>query len=199
MWVQDYWHRIFTGTIHTPERRVRKSEVSVFERMRNYGRRSTDSMIGAVILKIMLFDFKRNNIVITPNKTLRFLLLLTTVMLITMMAVAKSQASPSDSRTQGISYNVPTTRTDGSPLAISEIAGFNLYCGIESGNYQLIQTVTSDITSLTATVSIDQRYCAMTTTDTDTLEGPYSDEFVLTAPPESPGNIITILINIGVQ
>jgi hypothetical protein len=82
-----------------------------------------------------------------------------------------------------LSWTAPVTRADGSPLSLSDIDGYHIYYGSNSGNY----TTTIDVTDGTATsatisnVPAGSYYVVMSTYDTSGLEGGLSGAVPKTA------------------
>jgi fibronectin type 3 domain-containing protein len=78
----------------------------------------------------------------------------------------------------------PTQREDGSSLPLSEIIGFRVYYGTETGNYGRQIVVEFPNTSLNLpslnVVQGTTYYMVVTTIDTEGRESPYSDEVVKT-------------------
>ena len=72
----------------------------------------------------------------------------------------------------------PTEREDNTPLGLSEIAGFNIYCGATIGDYQ--ESIYIEGATLPDTVwQVDKangtHYCVVTTVDIDGRESTYSE------------------------
>jgi hypothetical protein len=73
----------------------------------------------------------------------------------------------------------PTQREDNSALGLSEIAGFNIYCGDVQGNYPdtiFIPGATLPDTVWELDSPIGTRYCVVTTVDVDNRESAPSNE-----------------------
>ena len=95
-----------------------------------------------------------------------------------------------------LSWDPPTTNEDGTPLPITGITGYKIYCGTSSKNYATPITVTGGaITTFTLTNKpAGTYYCAATafkTIGTTVLESKYSNEVskvVLEVPPSPPTN-----------
>ncbi|MBV2120404.1 MAG: hypothetical protein KUF74_03015 [Candidatus Thiodiazotropha sp. (ex Ctena orbiculata)] len=85
--------------------------------------------------------------------------------------------NPSDNQAQQLSWVAPSTRTDGSFLDLSELAGFKIYSGPSSNNLELIADiedghVTSyDLSSMTA----GNYFFGIVAYDTDGLNSPISE------------------------
>ena len=81
-----------------------------------------------------------------------------------------------------LSWIAPSEREDGSGLSLSEIAGYHIYYGTESGNYQSKIDV-NDGSAVDAQISGIPRgtyYIALTTIDVDGRESAYSAEVIVT-------------------
>jgi len=81
-----------------------------------------------------------------------------------------------------VSWVAPSEREDNSGLSLSEIAGYRIYYGVESGNYQSHLDV-SDGSAVQAQISeipSGTYYVALTTVDVDGRESMYSSEVVIT-------------------
>lgn len=97
-------------------------------------------------------------------------------------------ASGSSVQTQSsafsLSWVAPVTRSDGSPISLSEIEGYRVYYGTSAGNYTYnVNIADGSQTSATITgVAVGTYHVAMTTYDTNGLESAYSPEVVKTAP-----------------
>jgi hypothetical protein len=75
-----------------------------------------------------------------------------------------------------LSWVAPTARSDGTPLSMSEIAGYTLYYGSSAGNYSnSVQIDDPFTTSITMTdLPVGTYHFVMTTRDTDGQESGYS-------------------------
>ncbi len=86
------------------------------------------------------------------------------------------------SEAKTFSWAAPAAREDESPIAMSEIAGYRIYFGTETGNYTqsievndaYIDTIKLDELNAAATY-----YIVVTTVDTEGRESAYSTESVL--------------------
>lgn len=81
-----------------------------------------------------------------------------------------------------LSVTTPTEREDNTPLGLSEIAGFNVYCGATLGNYTdkiYIAGATLPDTALTLDKPDGTHYCVATTVDIDGRESVYSEMVTL--------------------
>ena len=79
--------------------------------------------------------------------------------------------------TEGLSWSVPTEREDGSALAISDIASYRIYYGLETGIYT--GNIDIDHTTTQAQLSSlpsDKYFVVITTIDTDGRESVFSSE-----------------------
>jgi len=79
-----------------------------------------------------------------------------------------------------LSWQAPSTRVDGQSLSMSEIAGYRIYYGTSSGDYDSVLSVDDPYTF---TIRIDallagNYYFVMTAVDTNGIESGYSDEAV---------------------
>jgi hypothetical protein len=79
-----------------------------------------------------------------------------------------------------LSWRAPSERIDGESLSLSEIAGYRIYYGISSGDYDSVLSVDDPYTStiLIDDLPVGTYYFAMTTVDTNGLESGYSSEAV---------------------
>ena len=78
---------------------------------------------------------------------------------------------------EGLSWSVPTEREDGSALAISDIASYRIYYGLETGIYT--GNIDIDHTTTQAQLSSlpsDKYFVVITTIDTDGRESVFSSE-----------------------
>lgn len=91
--------------------------------------------------------------------------------------------------TINVTWTAPTTRTDGTPLAASEIGKYEVF---SDGAY--VQEVGAGMTTLDFTMTSGQHCLQMRTVDTDGRAGPLSAEkcFTILAPP----NQMTINVNV---
>lgn len=75
-----------------------------------------------------------------------------------------------------LSWSAPATRTDGEPLALSEIKGYRIYYGAEEGEYIRgadIKDGTAESVTITD-VPVGEYYVVMTTLDANGVESDYS-------------------------
>lgn len=91
-------------------------------------------------------------------------------------------ASGSGSGVVNLSWVAPSEREDGTALALSEIAGFRIYYGTVSGDYQnhLDVNDSSAVQAQVAGVPSGTYYVVLTTVDADGRESSYSNELVVT-------------------
>lgn len=81
-----------------------------------------------------------------------------------------------------LSGTTPTEREDNSPLGLSEIAGFRIYCGMGQGDYQDMMyfpgaTLPDTVWNVDSLNRPDgTSYCVITTLDIDGRESLYSNE-----------------------
>lgn len=75
-----------------------------------------------------------------------------------------------------LSWTAPVSRSDGSPLALSEIGGYRVYYGPSPGNYpNSINITNGSLQTATLTgIPLGTYYVAMSTYDTSGLESSYS-------------------------
>ena len=75
-----------------------------------------------------------------------------------------------------LSWVAPTTRADGSPLPISELAGYRLYSGLEAGNLELLAELPPDTMEFIATdLSSGTHYYALSVYNTAGEESELSE------------------------
>ena len=82
-----------------------------------------------------------------------------------------------------LTWVAPSEREDNTGLSLSEIAGFRIYYGTETGNYQNQFEVNDGSADHAQIVDVPQSgayYLVMTTIDTDGRESSYSSELVVT-------------------
>ncbi len=79
-----------------------------------------------------------------------------------------------------LQWTAPVTRTDGTPLSLSEIAGYRVYYGTSPGNYpNYIDINDGSLQSATLKgVPVGTYYVAMSTLDTSGLASNYSAAIV---------------------
>ena len=106
-------------------------------------------------------------------------------------------ALPTQPRTE-FYWTAPTTNTDNSPL--TNLAGFRIYCGTQSGSYNLITDIADPLQVSEGFVNTGLAdgawFCVVTAYTTDDRESDYSNELpfllvggvVLVIVPVSPGS-----------
>lgn len=79
-----------------------------------------------------------------------------------------------------LQWTAPVTRSDGTPLQLSEISGYRVYYGTSPGNYpNSIKITNGSLQSATLNgIPVGSYYVAMTTLDTSGLESSYSAAIV---------------------
>jgi len=82
----------------------------------------------------------------------------------------------------GITWVAPSERIDNSPLSLSEIAGYRIYYGTETGVYldQINIDDPSQVNAQGVRLSSGTYYVVVTAIDTKGLESPNSPEVVVT-------------------
>ena len=103
-----------------------------------------------------------------------------------------------------LDWQTPTQREDNSALALSEISGFAVYCGVNHGEYTdktfvsgatLPTTTFNDLTLPSGT-----HYCVVTTLDTDGRESSHSNMVTINvngkAAPKPPMIAANTIINV---
>ena len=92
-----------------------------------------------------------------------------------------------------LQWEIPTERTDGTPLPLSEIAKYSLFVDEQL----VIDDITPDSTSVTITVQSGQRCFKMNTTDTEDRLSPFSDVTCkeIKGAPNAPVIIIIDFVN----
>jgi hypothetical protein len=90
--------------------------------------------------------------------------------------VANGASTSAENGTVTLSWNAPTTRSDGTPLLMSEIAGYTVYYGSSGGSYSSsINVPNSTTTALTITDLPPASYdFVVTARDTSGLESMHS-------------------------
>ena len=81
----------------------------------------------------------------------------------------------------GLSWVAPSEREDGSSLSLSEITGYRLYYGVESGVYRNKMDVKdgSAVYAKVLGVPSGTYYVAVTAIDTEGRESSYSSEIII--------------------
>lgn len=85
-----------------------------------------------------------------------------------------------------LSWVAPTEREDGSLLSPDEIAGYRVYWGAETENYQNQINVEGNTTSIEYDFPIGDTFLVVTTIDTDGRESLYSIEKFFPVQPVKP-------------
>jgi len=99
---------------------------------------------------------------------------------------SSNTSSSSGTTTTGaisLSWTAPVARTDGTPLSLSEIAGYRVHYGTSSGNYTgHINITNGSLQSATVNgIPVGRYYVAMSTYDARGLESRYSAPVVKSA------------------
>lgn len=92
---------------------------------------------------------------------------------------ASSRPAPATNGTASLSWNAPVTRTDGTPIAMSELSGYRLRYGTIHGEYSQVVTISGAYTTTRSISGLDPRrsyYFVVTAVDVGGLEGPASNE-----------------------
>ncbi len=82
-----------------------------------------------------------------------------------------------------LTWVAPSEREDNTGLSLSEIAGYRIYYGIETGNYQNqfeVNDGSADYAQIVDVPLSGAYYLVMTTIDTEGRESSYSSEVVVT-------------------
>ena len=85
-----------------------------------------------------------------------------------------------------ITWVNPTQREDGKPLTESEIAGYRVYHGAVSGDYQNQINITGLKTTAVIDLPYGVNYIVMTVVDTQDRESLYSTEVIIDIPASLP-------------
>ena len=82
-----------------------------------------------------------------------------------------------------LNWTAPTTRSDGTPLSLSDIDGFRIYYGTSRGNYSNSINVKdgSAQSAVVKDIPVGSYYIVMTTYDVNGLESAYSSAISKTA------------------
>lgn len=83
-------------------------------------------------------------------------------------------------RDVGLSWVAPSTRTDGTPISLSDIGGYKLYVGTSSGSYDPAIDVGNTTTYTLGSKSPGTYYLAISAYDTNTQESSLSNEMSIT-------------------
>jgi hypothetical protein len=86
------------------------------------------------------------------------------------------QAAVVQTGSMSLQWTAPVTRSDGTPLSLSDIDGYRIYYGASAGNYpNRIDVADSTAQSVTVTdMPVGTQYVVMTTYDVNGLESAYS-------------------------
>lgn len=105
-----------------------------------------------------------------------------------------------------LSWNAPTTYTDGSPVALSDIGGYKIYYGHATRTYTSIVSVanpmTAIVTSTLSSLPTGTYYFAVTAYGTDGIESDYSNEismYLSAGALSPPAKLVGQVKNVGVQ
>jgi hypothetical protein len=81
-----------------------------------------------------------------------------------------------------LSWTAPYEREDGTPISMSEIAGYRVYYGTSQGDYSEGVDITDSSTMQVTLNNVPSGtyYIVVTTYDIDGVESAYSEEFVTT-------------------
>jgi hypothetical protein len=98
-------------------------------------------------------------------------------------------AGPALADTANVQLSPPTTRTDGAPLAASEIATYTFYRSASpTGPFDTVVGVVAEpVREITVTLESAEFYVAFTTTDVDGRVGPLSAYATIPAEIAPPG------------
>jgi hypothetical protein len=90
---------------------------------------------------------------------------------------APSEPAPSvSSESVDLSWDIPNTKLDGSPISLSEIGGYRIYEGTNSSDVSLLIDISNDTTTYTITgLSVGTHYFYVTTYDSEGHESPFSN------------------------
>lgn len=112
-------------------------------------------------------------------KIVNFKYLLVLVMLSLLAGCDGGTGEPevTDTRLLGVSWAVPDGREDGTGLLSNEIAGYRIYYGADSGEYETPVYIEGGSTEQgEVIVPVGKYYVVVTTVDTDGRESQYSPE-----------------------
>lgn len=98
----------------------------------------------------------------------------------TASTIGASSSASTATGSFSLSWTAPVTRSDGTPLTLSEIAGYRVYYGTSPGNYpNRINISNGSLQSATLTgIPVGTYYVAMSTYDNKGLESNYSSPVV---------------------
>ena len=125
-------------------------------------------------------------------------ILLVSLMLISMLAFRAYAVPPTELQKQA-SWELPTTRTDGSLLDITEVSETRIYCGIDENSLDQVAAVSAPDTSVTISMPLDTSVCTATVVDISGLESEYSNFVPVKGQPNPPGNLFILTITISSQ
>ena len=132
-------------------------------------------------------------------KKIVLVLVLFLLLLVPMQALAGSVT---------LTWNAPTTRTDGSPLSLSEISKYRVYYGQTSGVYTLQQDVANPGTLIVSTQIVSLAtgtwYFAVSDFDTsipalESAKTPEVSKFIPFAPPSPVTALSGVVSKVGVN
>ncbi|MET0073192.1 hypothetical protein A3197_10475 [Candidatus Thiodiazotropha endoloripes] len=88
-----------------------------------------------------------------------------------------TSVDPSDNQVQQLIWVAPSTRTDGSFLDLSELAGYKIYSGPSSNNLELIADIKDGLTTAYYLSSMrpGRYFFGIAAYDTDGRNGPISE------------------------
>jgi hypothetical protein len=112
-------------------------------------------------------------------KAARFIKLCLISLFITLMMMATTAAI---AEIVSFSGTTPTEREDETALGLSEIKGFEIYCGATQGDYQstvFLPGATLPDTTWDLDLNIGTHYCVISTVDIDDRKSLYSNEVTL--------------------
>lgn len=126
-------------------------------------------------------------------------LFITAAIVIAAVAASRAYAVPPTELQKKATWELPTTRTDGSLLDITEIAETRIYCGIDDAALIQVATVAVPGTDASLALPLDTKVCAATVVDIDGLESSYSNLVSIKGQPNPPGNLLILTITIATQ
>ena len=102
--------------------------------------------------------------------------------LILVLPLVACSGGGGDSSSSDLSWVAPSEREDGTGLSLSEIAGFRIYYGAETGVYQNQLNVndSSATQAVLASIPSGTYFVVVTTVDTEGRESVFSSEVVVT-------------------
>jgi hypothetical protein len=113
---------------------------------------------------------------------LKFLLILTVIFALPACSVGGGDSSSSEPENLlGVDWVAPSEREDVSPISLSEIAGYRVYYGTQTGVYpNQVDIDGSETTAKIPDLPQGTYYVVVTTVDTDGRESVNSSEVVVT-------------------